>query len=38
VAKQELNEVTLANGILTLAVDSGKRNITVTDAAPRANQ
>ena len=33
VAKQALNEVTLANGIVTLKVDSGKRNITVTDAA-----
>ena len=33
VAKQELNEVTLANGMVTLKVDSGKRNITVTDAA-----
>ena len=36
VAKQELNEVTLANGIVTLKVDSAKRNITVTDAASGA--
>ena len=36
VAKQELNEVTLANGIVTLKVDAGKRNITVTDAASGA--
>ena len=33
VAKQELNEVTLANGIVTLKVDVGKRIITITDAA-----
>ena len=36
VAKQALNEVTLANGIVTLKVDSGKPNITVTDAASGA--
>ena len=35
-AIQELNEVTLANGIVTLKVDSGKRVITVTDAASGA--
>ena len=32
VAKQQLNEVTLANGIVTLKVDAGKRSIT--DSAP----
>ncbi len=36
VAKHELNEVTLANGIVTLKVDSGNRSITVTDAASGA--
>jgi len=36
VAKQQLNEITLTNGIVTLKVDSGKRNITVTDAASGA--
>ena len=35
-AKQELNQVTLANGIVTLNVDAGKRSITVTDAASGA--
>ena len=35
-AKQELNQVTLANGIVTLKVDAGKRSITVTDAASGA--
>ena len=32
-AKQELNQVTLANRIVTLKVDAGKRSITVTDGA-----
>jgi len=36
VAKQEPTEVTLSNGIVTLNVDAGKRNITVTDATSGA--